>query len=225
MTPGVQSGTARNGVSIDVKGCYNQIPYGEKVRPWFCFLVGLIWYSLVVLAMGQRQAVFIAHTMLCVISAPVVSPKLPYIDNLKMAGEREALIQDICLVRERSTRVNLEWNEDLSNPEALIKPVVEFLGLVLDHERKCTKCVEKVIAKLAVSWMNREKWTIRQFIAHCSILFYCTAAVGRALAPHEYVLQLWAATQGAVARGAVKMKQQFLMTDELREPLKAWTDI
>lgn len=212
-------------VSIDVKGCYNQIPYGVNVRPFFCFLVGFVWYSLVVLAMGQRQAVFIAHTLLCVVAWPVISPKLPYIDNLKMAGDRERLIQDVRIVRERSARINLEWNEDLSDPDSLVKPVVEFLGLVLDHENKRTKCVDKVITKLVVSWMNREKWTVRQFIAHCSILFYCTAAVGRALAPHEYVLQLWAATQGVLARGAVKMKQQFIMTDELFTPLEAWTTI
>ena len=209
-------------VSIDVEGCFNQFPYGPEVRDLFCFKTGDTWYSLQVLAMGQRQSVFIAHTALAVIAYPIVSRYLPYVDNLKITGEPGQLRADIASIAARSAHVGIKWNEDLSSPGPLIKTEVEFIGLVLDHTTKMVKCGNKVIAKLTSSWSNCSRWRIRDFLAHCSILFYCTTATGRPLGRHEYILQLWAAAQAEVARGA-NMRQQFIITSDLDAPLRHWT--
>jgi hypothetical protein len=192
--------------AVDVKGCFNQFPYGKRVRNLFCLRnpEDGKWYRLMRLAMGQRQACYIAQTALSVLAHPLQVSPLKYIDNLKAAGEARALWRDLDLLRERAIEAGITFNEDLSKPGELIKPVVEFLGLRLDHKNKTCQVVDKIIAKLQTSWANRRQWTVRNFISHVCVLFYIYNATGRSgeLGRYERVLKAWCRLQTGTARRA-----------------------
>jgi hypothetical protein len=195
--------------SVDLKACFNQFPLGEEARNLYCIEHNGQWYRLMRLAMGQRQACYIAQTQtaLRVLSEPLTQHKLPYIDNLKGTGIPEALRTDLQMLKSRADHAGMTFNEDLTDPDALIREVVEFVGLILDHRHKTVRVVDKVLAKLHLSWSNRNAWTVRQFCSHMSILFYIYSATGRhgEFALHELALKRWCRVQAGVAKGEFTM--------------------
>ena len=196
--------------SVDVKSCFNQFPIGEGVRNYYCLFYGGKWYRLKRLPMGQRQACFIAHTVLQVVLEPLECPTQPYIDNVHgISDDKDALFRDLATLRERAGLINMVFNENLTEPEKLVSEVVDFLGLTLDHRRKTCKIVPKTIHKLQFSWNNFKNWTVRQFCSHVSILLYCWYATGQRMGHWQRVLSAWARVQSQVQRNEFSYDRSF----------------
>jgi hypothetical protein len=213
--------------SIDGKNYFNQFLYSADVSYYFCVLVGAIWYRLLRLAMGMRQACLIADTSLQVISAPMHCWHGSYIDNLLGVGSPDLLLADLGGIRLRSAEANLTWNEDLGDPNSLIKTEVEYIGLVLNFTLKAVRLAPKVLAKLGCTWARRAEWTVRDFISHVCILFYCWSAVGKPfqIGIYQYVLQVWARAQGDILLDLTALTASFQPPDDsdFWPLLEAWT--
>lgn len=138
--------------SIDLAAWFNQLPYEAPVRNLFCVRYKDQWYHLKRAAMGHRPICFVGNTALEVATHPCENKGLRYIDNYAASGKYDSLYRDIQLIRSRALQANMTWNEDLTNPDALISPVIEFLGLRLNHQTKAVQLVDKVLAKLYASW-------------------------------------------------------------------------
>ena len=217
--------------SVDVHGCFNQFPIGKEARNQFCVFWEGKWYRLLRLAMGQRQACKIAHTALQIIMLPLDCFHQEYIDNAHGAdNDRIALIADLVLLAKRAETARMTFNEDLSRPEDLVKPVVEYLGLVLDHENKTCCITKKTILKLRVSWAACNSWTVRQFCSHMSLLLYCWFATGQHLGRFQLVLKRWARVQSEVQRGKIHYETPMKdcwdhIPQDLWSVLKDWTEL
>eukprot|EP00760_Papus_ankaliazontas_P003729 PhM_4_TR11644/c3_g1_i2/m.68015 len=77
-------------VTLDFSAWYDQFRLAEEERPYHCFQFHGKWYRLCVLAMGQRQAVDIAHTAtqcLAAFDRPAGVFVDTYIDNLRFQGD------------------------------------------------------------------------------------------------------------------------------------------
>ena len=138
----------------------------------------------------------------------------------------EELICDLEQLLEDSLKFNVKFNEDLTDPKALISEVVEYLGLVLHHGTKQVRVVDKVIDKLKRSWLHEGNWTVGQFRSHASILFYTSYATGQKMGRWEPALQLWARISGMLARHEIpetfKMSKLDISEDD-RKSVDEWT--
>jgi len=186
------------GVSIDVKSCFNQFPNSDEVGQYQCLWTPEGWVYLARLAMGGRFACKVADTALKVMCHPCTCHPDTYIDNAHLAGEREALRADLEMLHERSLEADLTWNEDLSDPDSLIREEIEFLGLMLHHGTKKVRLAKKVLRKLASVWDRVQQWTVHDLIVCVAVLVYCYNVTGRhrELGRFSAVLRLWARAQG-----------------------------
>jgi hypothetical protein len=123
----------------------------------------------------------------------------------------ESLKADLTLIRDRSSAANLTRNEDLDDHAGLIREELEYIGLVLNFKLKAVRLAPKVLGKLGCTWDSRGRWTVRDFISHVCILFYCWNAVGRPfkMAKYQYILQTWARAQGEVNLETASLKATF----------------
>jgi hypothetical protein len=186
--------------SIDLAAWYNQLPYEEQVRQFFCVPYRGQWYQLLRAAMGHRPMCFVGDMALQVATAPCQAHSLHYIDNYLGVGSPSVLESDLALIRARAKEGNMTWNEDLSKPEDLIRDEIEFLGLRLNFSSKCVQLVDKVLGKLFASWETHATWSLGQFHRHIAILFYANNAKGVPPAAYSDVLRIWARVQGILAR-------------------------
>jgi hypothetical protein len=209
--------------SIDGKAAFNQFAYGDQVKSYVCTQFRGKWYHLNRLAMGQRQAVKISDTAIRVLAEPCKTVHYSYVDGLKHAGSYQDLTDDLRLLKDRSAAVNYTWNEDLSKPEGLIKDVVEFVGLVLNHATKQVKLTQKVLKKIVASWEQHESWSVRAFIVHVCLLFYATLATARPPGTWQRVLQVWARLQGEAYREPAKLQQEVAIALGLLPLIEDWT--
>jgi hypothetical protein len=132
---------------------------------------------------------------------------------------------DLATIRERSAPscVNYTWNEDLSEPSSLIKEVVDFLGLTLNHRTKSVRLVDKVLQKLATVWSRVAHWTFRDFVVAVSILSYMSAATGSRVGRWSKILRLWARAQGLAAVDRTIFDWTFEWPDiASRDMMEAW---
>lgn len=186
--------------SIDLAAWYNQLPYEEQVRQFFCVRYRGEWYHLLRAAMGHRPMAFVADTALQVATSPCSAYSCHYIDNYLGVGLPSTLEEDLKLIRARADEGGMTWNEDLSDPKSLISTEAEFLGLRLNFTTKSVQLVDKVLGKLFASWEMHPHWTIAQYHSHMAILFYANMAKGVPPAQYSDVLRLWASVQGQLAR-------------------------
>jgi len=207
--------------SIDGKACFNQFPYGDGVKAYFCVFFEGQWYHLNRLAMGQRQAVMIAQTSLLVLSYECRCDHLVYVDGLLAAGSKADLRADLVGIAERSKKVNFTWNEAVDDPDSLIKHDAEFTGLVLDFAAKTVKLTKKVLAKVALNWDCRSEWDIRQFVVHICLLNYSYLATTRDPGAFQSALQIWARFQGILSIDPSKGSHG----PQSWEDLRIWTQI
>jgi hypothetical protein len=214
-----------HGVSIDGKAAFNQFPNSKEVGLYQCIQTPLGWVWLAVMAMGVRYACFVAEITLRVICLPCRCSNKPYIDNVHLGGSPDDLMTDLAIIRERSgpSCVNYTWNEDLSDPSSLIKEVVDFLGLTLNHRTKCVRLVDKVLQKLATVWSRVNRWTFRDFVVAVSILSYMSAATGSRVGRWSKILRLWARAQGLAAVDRTIFDLTFEWPDlASRDMMEAW---
>jgi len=195
------------------------------VKSYMCVKVGRDWYHLNRAAMGQRQTVFVAEVALRVLSNQCVCSHLTYIDGLLSVGPFAALRADLVSVKERSTKANYTWNENLDDPDSLIKEEVEFLGLVLNLRNKSVKLTKKVLRKLATSWDQRKQWNVRSLIVHISLLLYGFLATNRDPARWQRVLQLWARFQGLVSEDKAHFRNSFQLDMPMWTLIEEWTRV
>lgn len=214
-----------HGVSIDGKAAFNQFPNSKEVGLHQCIDTALGWVWLAVLAMGVRYACFVAEITLRVICLPCRCSNKSYIDNVHLAGSPEALKADLSAIRERSGPlcINYTWNEDLTDPDSLIKEEVDFLGLTLHHGTKQVRLVNKVLQKLATVWSRVGMWTFRDFVVAVAVLSYMSAATGRRVGRWSKILRLWARAQGLAAVDRTIFDLTFTWPDTAsREMMEAW---
>jgi hypothetical protein len=209
--------------SIDGKAAFNQFAYGEKVKNYVCTSYKGQWYHLNRLAMGQRQAVKISDTAIRVLAEPCKTTHYSYVDGLKHAGSVEDLTSDLRLLDQRSKLVHYTWNEDLTRPAELISEVVEFVGLVLNHRTKQVKLTQKVLKKIVANWEKRTSWSVRSFIVHVCLLFYCTLATARPPGKWQRVLQVWAHLQGVTCRDPEPLTRDVAIDNALWPFIEDWT--
>jgi hypothetical protein len=194
------------GATIDGKHAFNQFKYSVQVGMYHCVLTPLGWCRLNRAAMGARPSCFVSDTALRVLAQPCRSVWKTYVDNLLLVADRETLKADIETVRDRAKRARYTFNEDLTDPDALISEELEFLGALLHFTNKTVALGNKVLKKLATVWARRSEWSVRDFIVCASILVYSSNLVGRSMAPFQKVLQRWARTQGECVRDQEVMK-------------------
>ena len=210
--------------SIDGKSAFNQLGLDDDVGEFFCVLTERGWMQICRAPMGSRGAPKAAHTILNVISNPMKSIKVTYIDNLLGIGQKDnlQLLRDLEVVRDRGKEANYTFNEDLSDLEALIKEQVEFLGTNLDFKNKCVNLVDKVLAKLATVWSRRAEWTVRDFIVCVCVLQYTANVLGRSMAPWQCVLERWARAQGQCFADKTMLEAMYEEDEEVEASMAEW---
>jgi hypothetical protein len=161
-------------IGLDFASWFDQFTYAPALRDFFCFRSpsGKLM-RLRTLAMGQRQAVSVAHTATeLLLDFPKTCTSKAIIDNSIFVGSRAQCIADTAKFIERVSFVGAKLNEDTSDLEALVSTAGEWGGIVLDFSSKSSCLSQKCVDKTSFSWNQRRRWTWRLFAAHMGLLFW-----------------------------------------------------
>jgi len=212
--------------TVDGKAAFNQFLYEEDVPMYHCVNTELGWAKILRAAMGARPSCFVSDTALAVLAAKATSKWRTYIDNLILIGVPDVLRDDLGEVRDRAEYARYTFNEDMSDLDALIKTRLEFLGVILDFEKKTISLGPKVLAKLASVWARRDQWLVEDFIICLCVLVYTANVLGRRMSKWQTALQVWAQAQGDCFAEPGK-KKAFLesLPDECEAELRDWVEL
>lgn len=167
-------------IALDFAAMYDQFELSDEVSSRMCFMHNGNYYRLKTLAMGQRQAVEIANSATQrILDFPRRSKAChSIIDNVIFVGARDDVVHDAWTFINRCKQVNATLNEidvrtatldDVSN---LARRDGDWAGIHIDLEKKTVSLTEKAVAKTLTSWLNRERWTWRDYAAHIGLLFW-----------------------------------------------------
>jgi hypothetical protein len=210
---------------IDGKQAFNMFSYSIQVGMYHCVHTPLGWCRVKRTAMGARPSVFIADTALCVLAAPCKTTWKTYVDNLCFIGLRNMVREDLITVRERAEYAEYTFNEDLSDPDALIKQRLEFLGLMLNFKTKGASLADKVLKKLASVWIRQRLWSVRDFIVCVCVLVYTVNVLGRHPGKWQKVLQAWARAQSECMFDPKLMEAAVDLPVEIVHLLEDWVGV
>ena len=161
-------------ISLDFAAYYDQFKYAEEIRDRFCFTdeLGHCW-RLRTLAMGQRQAVDVAHAATeRMLDFEKTCSQYAVIDNVALVGRKDEVERDATTFIDRAISVGATFNEDISAPRALVTTKGEWCGIELDFDLKTVRLAAKTVHKTRATWEKRHTWTYRQFAAHIGLLFW-----------------------------------------------------
>ena len=181
----------------DISGYYAQFPLGERVRNYYAALLpmpdgSVVRARLCVGPTGMRHMV--AAAVGCtehLVSFPRRSAGLAtYIDNIIFVAEsREHIVHDMKKLAARSKSARITFNENISEPDALISAELDWCGVHFNFATKEVSLTPKVLAKIDLSWSLRAGWTNKGFAGHLGLLFYAMQVIECNVAGHFNLLR------------------------------------
>lgn len=161
-------------LALDFSAWYDAFELAPEVGKMFCFRDEAgDFFRLATLAMGQRQACEVAHSMTRqLLNFELQSHVEVVIDNVVFVGSREAVLADARRFVERCRAARAQINEDVADLEALVQTKGDWCGVHLDMAAKTTQLTSKAVNRTAASWERRAHWTHRGFAAHVGLLFW-----------------------------------------------------
>ena len=164
---------------FDFAAWYDQLKYAAGIGERFCFKKGKQFYCLDKLAMGQRQAVEVAHSITeFLVDFPERRCKAvgKVIDNIIFVGSFEDVQHDIQIFYDRVKFINAQLNEEETiqqeGLDSMIVSSTEWCGVFLNCKNNTVALTEKSLDKTWTSWWNRNCWSWRNFAAHVGLLFW-----------------------------------------------------
>jgi hypothetical protein len=189
-------------LDLDFSAWFDQFGLPAELRPWFMFAAGGCLWQLMVLSMGLRHSVAVAHhttRQLLNFDLKGVFAEA-YIDNVRFVGKRQAVPEAATTFMERCRTVGATLNEvnyadypDLAKAaESLVKSRGEWLGEDYDYEQKTVAVTEKTKWKIAdAAALQSRSW--RGVASYISLLRYASRTLNLCLAPFFPALRAFAA--------------------------------
>ena len=144
-----------------------------------------------------------------------------YVDNGRLQGTYRQCVAGLALVRDRCRRIGFTLNQ----PED-VEPTQreDFLGLDCDFARKLVCASSRMVAKLAVSWSNRDDWSTRGSGRHIGLL---NAISDRLALPRceMFVVMQFCALAFTLDRRDKRWDTTIVIPPHVRDALATWTAV
>lgn len=157
--------------TLDLAACFNSFPIPESMKPFYVFRASGRFYTLNVIATGQRQCPAAAHSLTASLAkraareasaeTGMICIPHPYIDNVRFAGNRDVcdrareIFSDLCAVVGLKLNPCHPWSSSY-----------EFLGVKFDHNTKSVTISDKTRTKLS---KIVEQWGSKDYISTLSM--------------------------------------------------------
>lgn len=215
-------------LAFDQAAWFDQFSLGDRVRSRCCFRDrNGRYYRQCTLAMGQRQAVDVAHTATEILQTfdDRQTTALAIVDNSLFVGTRDQCVRDGSRFIERAKKVGATLNEDTTTYETLIVEEGDWGGVHLNLRNKTVCCTTKIVDKTRVSWSHRDQWTWRTFAAHIGLLFFARSIIETPVSDFFPLLRFISETGKVLTEHPERWDHRAVIWPSAAASMQRWTEL